>query len=357
MIGRSRAVLRRRSVLGPDGRAPRRVVPWHGRSLDTKPTALRAFDLLSRERRAGSKAVVEGARRTTACEGAATSTRRRPGFVCGDFLLHRPRRRWRRLRSWQPAIHPARERAGRAGAAYRRACPTMRGRSDIFVGFIETGLRLLRPERRRSGFIVADRWMHNQYGAGLRDLVSADFAVEAVVSDARRRRLRGARVGLPGRHDHPSRASVDGSAREHEQVVRREATPLPSGSGPGSRSKRLSSASVSADEAPDMVRWRLVVALGLIPRTSRLVADLERRFAPAGVSRPGHVSASVSPPGRRRVPHQDSASSNRIDCSRLLMTRDTNDGAADWSGTYLVNPWRDGRSVELARYPRLRARP
>ena len=39
----------------------------------------------------------------------------------------------------------------------------------------------------------------------------------------------------------------------------------------------------------------------------------------------------------------------------LLMTRDTNDGAADWSGTYLVNPWHDGRLVELAEYPRLRA--
>jgi len=37
------------------------------------------------------------------------------------------------------------------------------------------------------------------------------------------------------------------------------------------------------------------------------------------------------------------------------MTRDTNDGVAEWSGTYLVNPWQDGRLVELAEYPRLRA--
>ena len=39
----------------------------------------------------------------------------------------------------------------------------------------------------------------------------------------------------------------------------------------------------------------------------------------------------------------------------LLMTRDTNDGTADWSGTYLVNPWQDGRLVKLAEFPRLRA--
>ena len=48
-------------------------------------------------------------------------------------------------------------------AAYRAACTTMTGRSDIYVGFIEHGLRSLR-RRRRLGFIVADRWMRNSYG-------------------------------------------------------------------------------------------------------------------------------------------------------------------------------------------------
>ena len=57
----------------------------------------------------------------------------------------------------------------------------MRGRSDIFVGFIEMGLRILKPDGVL-GFIVADRWMHNQYGADLRRLVSSSYAVEAVVS-------------------------------------------------------------------------------------------------------------------------------------------------------------------------------
>ena len=38
----------------------------------------------------------------------------------------------------------------------------------------------------------------------------------------------------------------------------------------------------------------------------------------------------------------------------LLMTRDTVDGVARWSGTYLVNPWEDGRLVDLGRFARLR---
>jgi len=39
----------------------------------------------------------------------------------------------------------------------------------------------------------------------------------------------------------------------------------------------------------------------------------------------------------------------------LLMTRDTIGGAADWSGTYLVNPWENGRLVDLDDHPRLGA--
>lgn len=65
--------------------------------------------------------------------------------------------------------------------SYRRMCPTMRGRSDIYVGFIERGLELLRHDGVL-GFICADRWMRNQYGADLRQLISESFAVDTVVT-------------------------------------------------------------------------------------------------------------------------------------------------------------------------------
>jgi len=35
------------------------------------------------------------------------------------------------------------------------------------------------------------------------------------------------------------------------------------------------------------------------------------------------------------------------------MAGDTTSRRVDWNGTYLVNPWQDGRLVELDRYPRL----
>ena len=56
----------------------------------------------------------------------------------------------------------------------------MAGRSDVFVGFFEVGLKALRAQGAL-GFICADRWMRNQYGQRLRHLVAAHFSVDATI--------------------------------------------------------------------------------------------------------------------------------------------------------------------------------
>src|SRR6266545_313936 len=48
-------------------------------------------------------------------------------------------------------------------ASYRAVCPTMVGRCDIYVGFIEAALEQLKPGGRL-GYICADRWMRSAYG-------------------------------------------------------------------------------------------------------------------------------------------------------------------------------------------------
>lgn len=67
-------------------------------------------------------------------------------------------------------------------AAYRRACPAMGGRADVFIGFYDKALDLL-DDGGVLGFICADRWMHNDYGKKLRDkIVSGPFAMDTVVA-------------------------------------------------------------------------------------------------------------------------------------------------------------------------------
>ena len=46
---------------------------------------------------------------------------------------------------------------------------------------IERGLNLLRP-KGVLGFICPDRWMRNQYGADLRELISGSYAVDTVIT-------------------------------------------------------------------------------------------------------------------------------------------------------------------------------
>ena len=63
---------------------------------------------------------------------------------------------------------------------YRDAYPTMRGRADLYVAFFEAALRQLKVGGT-CAFICADRWMRNQYGAELRELVTSAYAVDVVI--------------------------------------------------------------------------------------------------------------------------------------------------------------------------------
>jgi adenine-specific DNA-methyltransferase len=229
----------------------------------------------------------------------------------------------------------------------------MRGRSDIFVGFIETGLRLLGPDGVL-GFIVADRWMHNQYGAGLRALVSADFAVETVVSmhdvDAFEEPV-SAYPAVTVIRRAPQSTAVVANARK--SFGEKDARALRKWT--GTPSKRLSSAAVSAAKLPAWFDAGSSWPSG-DPANLALVADLERRFPPLESHETGtRVGIGVASGADDVYLTKDASLVEADRLLPLLMTRDTNDGVAEWSGTYLVNPWRDGRLVEVAEYPRLGA--
>jgi hypothetical protein len=91
------------------------------------------------------------------------------------------------------------------------------------------------------------------------------------------------------------------------------------------------------------------------PDELALVADLEARF-PSLEDR--HTATRV---GIGVATGADSVylthDPDLVEPDRLLplaMAGDTARGSVAWSGTYLVSPWRDGRLVDLADYPRLR---
>jgi adenine-specific DNA-methyltransferase len=152
----------------------------HGRDLHTIVDSIRAFDLLDANAERARKAVAlrledAGVARVDA-EGLAD------GWVStGDFLLQDHETGAADYVVGNPPYIRLEAVPEQVMEAYRRICPTMRGRADVYVGFIERGLDLLAPGGAL-GFICADRWMRNQYGSALRKLISDAYAVETVIT-------------------------------------------------------------------------------------------------------------------------------------------------------------------------------
>ena len=329
----------------------------HDRPLTDIRTALRAFDLLPANAELAQKAVAKAlvdagladldARSIAAdcirCDDFLLSSQDfllSPHNILADFVLGNP-----------PYIRLEDVPAARS-AAYRRACPTMRGRSDIFVGFIETGLRLLGPNGVL-GFIVADRWMHNQYGSDLRHLVVSEFAVEAILSmhdvDAFEDPVSAYPAITIIRRAQQSTAVVATATKHFD-----ESSAASFQAWVGSGRKSASSRALTAMKLPEWFDSETSWPSGN-PINLSIIADMERRLPPLEDRSTGtRVGIGVAT-GVDSVYLTDDA--DLVEAERLLpllMTRDTTSGVADWSGTYLVNPWDDGRLVDLAQHPRLR---
>ncbi|MEU1885332.1 Eco57I restriction-modification methylase domain-containing protein [Micromonospora rifamycinica] len=242
--------------------------------------------------------------------------------------------------------------------AYRTACPTMTGRSDLYVGFFEQGLRSL-ASGGVLAFICADRWMRNQYGRQLRELIAAGYSVDVTVNmhdvDAFERQV---------------------SAYPAVTVIRRagqgEAVVVETRRGFGPQDAPGLTEVMSAPElrgAPAAgVGGRYEVARlphwftggeswpAGSPSRLALIEELNDRFPPLEDAHTGtRVGIGVAT-GADSVFITTDADVEPRRLLPLSMVRDTTSGCHSWSGHYLVNPWdADGQLVDLAALPRLRA--
>jgi hypothetical protein len=145
----------------------------YGRRPSDTVDAIRACDLqranVTESRRVAQSCLVERGWRGAAARSAAEGWVTHDDFLLAgheideaDFVVGNP-----------PYIRLEAVPAQRSDA-YRRACATMGGRSDVYVGFFEVGLNALKSGGAL-GFICADRWMRNQYGQRLRGMVADRF--------------------------------------------------------------------------------------------------------------------------------------------------------------------------------------
>jgi adenine-specific DNA-methyltransferase len=324
----------------------------HGREVTDAAQAIRAFDLLEANV-ATARARVSAVLARADVDMSVRMDVAADWIRCEDFLLSEQDSDAVDIVVGNPPYVRLESISEERSAAYRRACPTMRGRSDLYVGFIETGLRALRSGGVL-GFIVADRWMRNQYGAGLRRMIAKDFAVSTVIAmhdvDAFDEAVSAyPAVTIIRRAEQDALVVADTTEQFGSHAAAELSRWMKASTG--------SHASTGAFTASRLASWFPGDSLWPTgsPEQLALLAELEQRFPPLQDPRTGTRVGIGIATGADRVYLTKSA--DLVEPDRLLplvMTHDTTTGQVKWSGTYLVNPWDEHGLVELDRFPRLR---
>jgi adenine-specific DNA-methyltransferase len=326
----------------------------NGRDLSEAQGALVATDLVPRNvamsQAMARETLQSGGMRRNVAEKLAEAWIRQ-----GDFLLEPPAERSVDYVIGNPPYVRLEAVPRDRSEAYRLACKTMGGRADVYIGFYEHGLRALH-DGAALGFICADRWMRNAYGARLRTMVSEEWAVETVISmtgvdafedevDAypaitilrREPQAKGPLVIEASPSFGPTEASEVGTlaAKSSADHVHQ----------PGFRGARLGTWFSGSAGWPHGSPDRLA-----------LIADLEARYPSLEDKTTGtKVGIGVATGADRVFITEDP---ELVEPERLLplaLPRDIASGKVQWSGKYLVNPWDVDGLLELKEWPRLSA--
>jgi len=241
-----------------------------------------------------------------------------------------------------------------AFSAYRSIYPTMIGRGDIYIGFIEAGLRQLN-DGGVLVFICADRWMRSAYGAELRQLVGATSSVDVIIE------MHNAPVFENEVSAYPAIIVLRKGPQGDVVVASADAT-----AGPAAHDQTLADAimdladgknrNLKGFSATRMTRWfnGKDPWPSLEPAELSLLKTLEDRFPPLEDSTTGTKVGIGVATGNDRV--YITTDSTIVEPSRLLplaTASDTRSGTLAWSGHYLIDPWDENGLVNLDDYPLL----
>jgi adenine-specific DNA-methyltransferase len=325
----------------------------HERDLRELGSSVRAFDLLKSNAYVARRIVV-GQLEKHGLESRDAKALAEEWVRAGDYLLHDHGPPAADFVVGNPPyirlehIHP------RTMKAYREVCPTMRGRADVYVGFIEKGLRTLKPDGRLA-FICADRWMRNQYGADLRELITSRFALEAIVSmhevDAFEKEVSAyPAVVVLRRRSQGTAALVEARA----QFAATDASRVSAWARHGSK-RSLKHRAFEATRVEGWFSGRDLWPTGT-PAQLSTIAALEAKFPPLQDPATGtRVGIGIATGCDEIFITSDPGLVETERLLPLLQAPDIASGGTEWAGRYLVNPWNGSGLVDLESYPRLAA--
>lgn len=267
-----------------------------------------------------------------------------------DFLLGSigPQVRWVvgnppyvRVEETSPAIY----------TQYRQQWPTMAGRADVYIGFFEAALSLLKKGGQLC-FICADRWMHNQYGARLRKHVIEDFALRVVLE------MHESEVFDVPVAAYPAITVIENAPHTETVLAKTDARFEVDGAGQfvswlksdarGDHVDVTFSASVLSGKFGANSSWPSGP-----PERLKLIADLESRLpslTEVGVS----VGVGMATGADRIYVVSDPVGVEHQFIKKAIGPADLQDGVVVWTGRYLISPWDGHQLADIGRYSGLR---
>jgi len=326
----------------------------HGRSLSDAMRGIEAFDLLASNVQEACQLVTERLLRDgwqSRHVQAAVSN----WIHQGDYLLRPASEELADFVVGNPPYIRLEEVPLARMAAYREVCSTMAGRADIYVGFYEVGLRSLKAGGKL-GFICADRWMRNQYGRRLRQMVTRRYSMDLALIMHDVDAFDDVVSAYPA-------VTVVGNHRQGEAI----AAVATRNFGPAQAQEALSWITQSTAERVDtpsfhaarLPHWFAEEDSWPAASPARLAVleQLSDRFRLLEDETTGTRIGIGVATGADKIFITER--SDLVEPDRLLplsTVRDTKTGTLEWQGTYLVNPWNAvGGLVDLAKYPRLKA--
>lgn len=323
----------------------------HGHSLSDARNAIRAYDLQGRNVQAARERLVElfEADGWSDVDDIVTHWIRHADYLLAADPPHFD------LVVGNPPYIRAQEIPEERRNTYIRLWDTMTMGTDIFVGFIEKGLRSLKPEGRLC-YIVADRWQHNAYGRKLRKLISERYAMDAMFEmhgvDAFAAPVSAypaitlIRSGKQGPVRYAS-AQSDLNAEGGERL-----TTWFQQNAPGATHDPMFSACV----LPDWFRTEEIWPSGS-PEVLAFLEDMSERFHTLEDATTGTKVGIGIATGADEVFITGDADCVEVErLIPLLTSADITTGRVQWKGNYLVNPWDvNGQLVDLSHRPKLNA--
>lgn len=234
---------------------------------------------------------------------------------------------------------------------YRARWSTMSGRADLYIGFFEAGLKMLKPGGELC-FICADRWMHNQYGSALRKYVIENHSMrlllevhESDVFDAQVAAYPAVTVMRRAEQEMTAlataRSTFDGEAAARFIAWWR-----------GDRTQSSTDEAFTAATIEGRFQANSSWPSGP-PERLLLIANLEQRY-PSLVEVGIKVGVGIAT-GADKVYVVSGEPDIEPDLlKRAIGPADILDGHVAWRGRLLISPWVDNQLAPLESYPRLK---